>query len=428
MKKKGKISNITNISKVMNDTKKRRINGKKSIMAIALTIAFFIYCIILLIKLLANPTNTVIVENGKIYKEESVEGYIIRDETVVQNNDTSAHIIHLKAEGDKVAKGEAIYRYSLENENEINKKISELDLKIQDAMKRETTFFSTDIKLLESQIETQLENVYESTNIQEVETYKKNISTLVTKKGKVAGELSPSDSYIKELINERSNYENQVNSNSNYVYSEKSGIISYRVDGLESTLLTGDFNYLNKDFLDKLKLRNSQIIAASSTQAKIIDNFKCYIACTSKTNEALNSKVGDKVKLRLSTSEEISAEIVHKSNEGDKEDLLVFEIDNSIEKLANYRKISFDIIWWSYSGIKIPNSSIKYEGDFAYIIRNRAGYDEKILIKVLRQNDNYSIVENYSTAELQEAGYDMNNLGRKKSISIYDEVYVNNKK
>ena len=102
------------------------------------------------------------------------------------------------APGDKVAKGEAIYRYSLENEEAINQKISELDLKIQDAMKRETTFFSTDIKLLESQIETQLEKVYESTNIQEVETYKKNISNLVTKKAKVAGELSPSDSYIKE--------------------------------------------------------------------------------------------------------------------------------------------------------------------------------------------------------------------------------------
>ena len=69
MKKKGKISNISN---VMNDTKRRKINSKRSIIAIGLTVAFFIYCIILLIKLLANPTNTVIVENGKIYKEESV--------------------------------------------------------------------------------------------------------------------------------------------------------------------------------------------------------------------------------------------------------------------------------------------------------------------------------------------------------------------
>ncbi len=137
---------------------------------------------------------------------------------------------------------------------------------------------------------------------------------------------------------------------------------------------------------------------------------------------------GDNIKIRLPSSDEIGAKIVHKSNESDKEVLLVIQVDEDVEKLVNYRKISIDVIWWSYSGIKIPKSAIKYDGNVSYVIRNRAGYEEKVLVKVLRQNDNYAIVENYLPSELEEAGYDMNTLNSKKSIGIYDEVYVKNKK
>ena len=47
---------------------------------------------------------------------------------------------------------------------------------------------------------------------------------------------------------------------------------------------------------------------------------------------------------------------------------------------------------------------------------------EKILVKILRSNDKYSIVENYSYAELKEAGYDTSGISNKKSISIFDQI------
>lgn len=416
-----------NINNVMEVIKKKPLNGKKTKIAIFLAIIFMIYCIFILVKLLANPTNTVIVEQGKIYQEESVDGYIIRNETVLENNAESTNIIHLKNECERVAKGEAIYRYALQNEDEINNKIAELDSQIQGALKNETSFFSSDIKLLETQIETQLDNVHENTNMKELEHYKKSIGSLINKKAKIAGELSPSNSYIQDLIKQRSEYENMVNSGSNYVYADRSGIISYKIDGLENKLTVGDFAYINKNFLNSLNLKSSKIIATSNSGAKIIDNFKCYITFISKSDEAKNANEGDYIKLRLPNSNEINAKIVYKSSENDKEFVIVLEIEDEIENLVNYRKINFDVIWWSYSGIKIPNSAIQYDGNFAYVTRNRAGYEEKILVKILRQNANYAIVENYSSNELEEAGYDMNNLGAKKSIGIYDEIYVKNK-
>ena len=155
---------------------------------------------------------------------------------------------------------------------------------------------------------------------------------------------------------------------------------------------------------------------------KIIDNFKCNLACVLDSEQARECEVGKSVKLRLSDSQEISAKIVEKMEQSSGKELIVFELTNSVMDLAKYRKIAFDVIWWSDSGLRIPNSAIKYEGNFAYVIRNRAGLKEKILVKVLRSNDKYSIVDNYSYSELKEAGYDMSTLSNRKMISVYDQV------
>lgn len=61
---------------------------KKTKIVIIISCIIFIYCIYLFIKLLANPTDTFIVEQGKIYKEETQEGYIIRDEQIIQNGES----------------------------------------------------------------------------------------------------------------------------------------------------------------------------------------------------------------------------------------------------------------------------------------------------------------------------------------------------
>ena len=56
---------------------------------------------------------------------------------------------------------------------------------------------------------------------------------------------------LKKLIAQRSEYENKLNSSSKYIYANKSGIISYKIDDYEDVLKVGDFSYLNKSF-DKL--------------------------------------------------------------------------------------------------------------------------------------------------------------------------------
>ena len=56
-----------------------------------------------------------------------------------------------------------------------------------------------------------------------------------------------------------------------------------------------------------------------------------------------------------------------------------------------------------------------------YIVRTRAGVKEEILVKVLRQNDTYSIVENYSDDELLKLGFNQNEIGEFPKIKFKGE-------
>ncbi len=399
-------------------------NKSKIIIIVLVIIAVSVYFLLSTVKLIQQPTDTFVVENGKVSQEETAIGYIIRQEQVIQGNNYKNGMAQIKSEGEKVAKGENIFRYYSNNEENLVKKIQELDVKIQEAMEKEIDRYSPDIKLLEEQIESKIEEVTKTNDIKKIAELKKDINAQITKKAKMAGELSPAGSYIRKLIEERTSYETKLNSGAEYITAPESGILSYRVDGLEDTLTYDNISNLNSKYLENLKLKTGQIVASSSESGKIINNFECYIATSLKSESAKNAKEGQTVTIRLSNTEEINAKI-EKIIQEDESRLIIFKIYNEVENLSSYRKISLDIIWWSYTGIKVPNSSIIEENNRKYIVRSRMGYTDKILIKVLKTNEHYSIIRNYETTELkEELGYDSTSIRQNKNITLYDEILI----
>ncbi|MCI8362507.1 MAG: hypothetical protein HFJ41_05200 [Clostridia bacterium] len=404
--------------------KKKKNNNVKFIVILILAILLLIYIVYAIINLIINPTATFLVENGKISFEETVQGYIIRDETVIKGQNYKNGISEIKSEGEKVAKGEAIFRYYTNGEEGLLQKISELDIKIREAMEKENDIYNGDIRTLESQIHKKIYEVSGVNNLQTIKESKTELNNIITKKAKIAGEKSPSGSYLKQLIDERSTYENQLNSGSEYLTATRSGVVSYRVDGLEQVLTPSNLASLSKSMLKELKIKTGEIVATNEESGKIIDNFYCDIACIlpNENLELANIKVGSNLKIRLSNFTELTGKVEYIVAEDENESIVVFKIDKCVEDLINYRKISFDIIWWSASGLKVPNSAIKYEDDIAYIIRKRVGYTDNIYVKVLKQNENYSIIENYTRDELIEKGISKEKLNYRKTISLYDEL------
>lgn len=398
----------------------------KVVVTLLIVIAVLLYFANSVYNFLKHPADTFLVEEGKITLEEATQGYIIRDEEVIIGENYKNGISRIKSEGERVSKGEAIFRYYTAGEENLISKIKELDLKIQEAWEKENNVPSPDIKLLENQIQEKLNLIYEMNNLQKISELKKEINEGITKKAKIAGELSPAGSYLKNLIEERSKYENELNSGSEYVKASQAGIVSYRVDGLEEILSPTDFGKITKKTLEGLNLRTGQVISTSEERGKIIDNFNCYIACILTSEKALDSVVGEKVTLRLYNSQEVTAEIEYTSKENSQEILIIFKIDKFIEELINYRKVSVDVIWWNANGLKVPNSALKYENDdVAYVIRKRANYTDKIYVQVLRQNENYAIIKNYTKySELTEKGIPEEQIDLTRKIGLYDEILL----
>ena len=396
---------------------------KGRVFAVVLILALvFIYAVYLVAKLVQNPTNTFMVTNGKISQEESDIGYIIREETVVKGQNYKNGMVKIKNEGEKVAKGDSVFRYYSSGEEELKNKIAELDVEIQSLMQNEKSSFPSDVKLLESQIEKELDSIYGVNNAQKIQEYKKNINSYITKKAKIS---SPSNSRLKELLSQREEYENRLTSDSENVNAPESGIVSYRVDGLESVLTTENFTKFNKNFLQDLKLKTGQTVASNEKVGKIINNYQCYIVFNSNTNEAKSSKVGDTIKIRVQNSDTVKASVENIINEDDESKTITVKIANDVEKLIAYRKISFDIIWWDAEGFRIPNEAIKEENGLSYVVRNRNGYYNKMLVKILKQNDEYCIVRQYKTEELEELGFTSSQIYSMRNIALYDEIVLN---
>lgn len=395
----------------------------KKIILIILVSLISIYIIYAIYLLITNPVDTYVIKKGTLAQEEPGIGYIIRNEKVIKGENYENGIYSIASEGQKVGNGDSIFRYYSDSEKEITQKLNELNYKIQELLeKEENNTPSADIKSIENQIEDKLVNTRILNNIQEINDYKDSIDSLISKKIDFIGDVT-TNSEIKQLVAQKKEYEKQLKNGAEYKKAEMSGIVSYRVDGLEEELTEENFNNLTEEYLDNLDLKTGQIVATSNECGKIIDNFNCYIAVTTDSEEGMSSEVGDSVQIRISDKEKVDAEIAQINEESGKR-TIIFKLNQMTENLINHRKIAIDIIWWDESGLKVPNQALIEENGLYYVLRNRAGVQSKILVKVTFKTDKFSIIESYQTEELQELGISEDEIKNYKKINNYDEIML----
>ena len=405
----------------------KEIQEETNKVKIIITIIFMIFFIFLVTnstKILKRPTEVYVVANGSLVYEEPAEGYIVRDEVVMQGENYKNGMVKVLSDGERAAKSQIVFRYYSNSEEAILEQISKLDEEISNILQNSgMTLVSSDISSIENQIESTVDSMYNLNYLQKIHENKNKIEAYISKKAQITGTLSPSDSYVRTLTDKRNALEKELENGSEIMYAPTSGMASYRVDGLETILLTNNFDYLNSELLDSFDLKVGAVVPLSSEKGKIVNNFECYIATSMDSEKGALAKIGDNVILRLSNADEINAEIVYVKEEKNNT-ILVFKIEENVSELLTYRKISFDVIWWKYTGWKISNSCIVEEKGQTYVESNIAGFVEKIPIKVLRQNDTYSIVENYTEKELEELGYTEYEIDKMDKIKLYDEIIL----
>ena len=160
------------MGKIVDLQEKRKKIEKKKILLYLVLIVITIYVISAIYLIIKTPTDTVTIDKGVLTFEESTTGYIIRDEQIVKGKKYKNGIAPIVAEGERAAKGQAIFRYYGDNEEKLQQQIEKVNSKIQDAMSKEETIkqkiYPVDIKNLDDQIEKKIRNIEQITDIQKI--------------------------------------------------------------------------------------------------------------------------------------------------------------------------------------------------------------------------------------------------------------------
>lgn len=215
---------------------KGKLNMLKVISAI-IVIIVLVYLVRNGINILKNISKIYVVEYGSLKYEESVEGYILRDEKILKGENYKNGMTQIISEGQRISKNSPAFRYYSNGEEDILNQINTLDDEINAEIESSgLTIFSTDITNLETEIEDVVDSMYQLNDLENIQNKIAELDTYISKKTKITGNLSPADSHIKSLIEQRNNLESQLTNASEVVNSPEAGIISYRVDDLEEVL------------------------------------------------------------------------------------------------------------------------------------------------------------------------------------------------
>ena len=432
---------------------KQKTNKNQNLIfvVISIFIILIVYFIMSIVRLFQKPASTVLIKKGELINYEEVVGYVIRDEEIVDNSSYDGMIKSVMDDATRVSKGSTIVTYVSKAEEQILEKMAKLDEKIDKAVESQQTIFPSDVKNIESDIESYIyTSVKGSININSIKEYKKTLDSKIEKKAKIVGELSPAGSELKNLINQRTEYEKELNNSEKTLVSPIAGLVSYRMDNFENVLTYNSISALTTNALKNLKTTLDGEIPINHNKVKIVNNFECYIAIPMNSEEAYNVKLNDTVYLRFKNTgnELIPATVEYISNE-ENGILLFFKVKLNVEELTKYRKIGLDVVWWSSTGLKVNKSAVAYtnidigaeeSGDLNYntsgdvqitkqiqlptITVKKAYNTETVWVKILKETKDFVIIDNYTDSELFEMGLSESDISSRSTIKMYDEALV----
>ena len=334
---------------------------------------------------------------GKLSDEEQVDGIIIRSEEVL-NVEKGQKIQKIKENNEKVSKNEIVAKVSTQNEQDIMKRIEEVNKKIEEALsENQINVNSAQNITINEKIERVLAHVSDTNFQSKIEEYDKEIKNSLYEKAKISGELTKEGSKLKNLIKEKENLEATLNSNTKNVISTSAGNISYIVDGYEQKLKADNFEYLTEDILKSVDIKRGTVLSVSDNKAKIIKDFNTYIACIVKKDRLKDVKRGKTLELNINNEYEALSMVEYIKDIDNSKSIVVFSTNKLSTELSKYRKISLGIIWWSEVGLKVSNKAIKKIEKQHFVVKNKSGFTELIPVKLIKETEEYSLVSGYAS-------------------------------
>lgn len=377
---------------------------------------------IVLYKFTLKPQITYTVVNGYVEKVDDTTAALIKQESVLElRKDSSA--IPVVEQGKRAAKDEVLAVYKSEDYDEYLSKINDMDESIASLVKDLPTTYSLDITNIQNEISSVTKNAYGENSYLKMQEYKSMLDELSYRKVNTLSELSPAGSKIRELIEERKELENQNKMSGDNIKASVSGVVTYKIDGLENIVDFSKVEELSSDKIDEIfgKYKENNI---NNFGIKIINNYSAYLI--TKVPRGENDKYikeGSVYKLKLNgnnNNNTLEGTLI-KNIQTDQFNYSIFHISNGIEDLIDNRLLDVEIIWNREEGMAVLKNAIKRntEDTYYYVTLVNGGQYMDIPIKIVSSSDTVCIVENFSKEERESL-----NITTTSTLQMYDVLVV----
>ncbi|NTV91073.1 MAG: hypothetical protein HGA22_12055 [Clostridiales bacterium] len=367
------------------------------------------------------------IRNGYIEHSVNTEGVIIRDEALLPAAGKSGEYIPVIAEGERVSAFSQAATISdsasaslIEELDQVKKKI----IQAQNEKMKESNFYSDEIEKIDERIGLKVREVIKagkSNSIASITAIKQDMDGLIGEKAAVAGENS-NDTYINSLRQQRNSIQERINSGTSSITSQFSGIISYVIDGYESTLTPAGIKNLKAEGIreilsgKKVKASGDKVVEQGDIFVKVIKSYESFIVTLLNSEEAGLFAAGDNIKVRINDlDQEVKGEITWKSELQGDSCLVAIKIDRCAELLSDSRVINADLIIDSKQGLKVPLKALfnaDKEKRTADILLIKANVSTVRQVVIVGSDEEYAIIRTPDDEV-------------RKTVSLYDTYIIN---
>lgn len=378
--------------------------------------------IFLLVFSISQNKKQYLVQNGMLEYTEITTGYIVKKETVIAK-DPNKVLVPVATEGTRVAKENIIATYKGEEYKNYETTLNEMDKEILERMKDLPLVYSSEVDAIDTAIHDLVKQSIGETSYNKMQEYKQKINTNINKRANIIGELSPDGAEIKQLIQERNEYEAEAKKSNDNILATSPGIVSYITDGVEEKI---DYSNIQNIDYDTIKKIVTECHHSDNTKIKIVDNYEANVVIKASLDNENYIKEGKNYTLRLIEKDNYELKgTVYKVNKLEDGIEVYFKVTNGIEYIINLRELEIEVVWDYSSGLIIPSKMLnKYVNkEIYYITAIKNAQYINIPVSVRIKNENYVLVKNYTDEEMEQL-----ELTCKYDLKLYDRIIVSSGK
>ncbi len=329
--------------------------------------AVVIIALISTVRYCADPYDTQTVTYYEYQKSVSGEGFILREETVVDNDVPGVFEPYVN-EGERVGRDARIGTVISGTPDEnLMRELNDVNQRIEDIEESTTIagIYQTDTVRIANAVNENVKSMRQAVADGDLNTateLKREIGYLKNRTAQLDGS-EPAEQLLSQLYSRKTEIETAIGSVQEIVYAPIAGVYSSAVDGLESYGTEEALSALTPEDIDSIDLTLNSGEKDERAVCKISDNFIWYLAAKISEEEAAGVKPGAAVNIRIdnANSPEVAGKVYYLSEPVDGSCAMVVSCDLFVEGISSLRRVDYEVVLQRETGLRIPSSALRIE-------------------------------------------------------------------